>query len=625
MKDERTFFIGAIDTETVGLDGRLVMAQIYHETWPDAGLYRTLAPMLVDLFAMETAMLKATIWYVHNMEYDLRYVFEDLARDYKGVFLFDCRQRCPGKFYEIRVLSSTLKDAAGGPLLVTRFRDSTAIYEGKLASFTLEFAPAYAKKDIGLGRGVTFDPDNELHRDYARFDVLGLVNAVKGFDAVIFDHYGVHIKGTGSSTAYEAWRRTLTEDDVFYRQSPEKEAFFRLGYYGGLVQINARFGHVYDAVWGFDINSSYPDAMRKGIPAGNARWTPHYREGLPGFYEVIATVAMDAIMPIIPSRKGNNLAWERGTFRTVISSIEIDYARECGHTIEVLDGFYFPAGLDFRFNAFVDKAEALRAAFKKTPTETVAKRMQNSLYGRFGMKPEGEECMVSFDGCPDGFLPVIDEDTSEDVSNVYWKKGPRDAAYMMPHVSAWITANARISLDRMCTKVGRENVIYRDTDSMHIVGSPDIADTMCGKAYGLLKNEGQKFNIRYHAPKCYTYTDDKGEPKAVYKGIPERLLKPDESDKKNLYRKRIGLLHLGKILDVVFHSSANLKTFWAKRKMFFMRTRSSTRVEKIYSHVIENGVFRPRVSDGVDRNRRIERPVYRGSVPPPMGDGPCDF
>lgn len=620
MQGPRGFFAGAMDTETHDLDGRLLMAQAFHETWSDAALYSSTRPMLEDIFAMDPATLRKTIWFIHNIDYDLRYIFESLPA-YRDIYHFECRQRCPGKFYEIVVTHVTLKDGKGRPLLITKFRDSMAIYEGPLSTFTKEFAPAYAKQDIGLGRGVLFNPKNPVHRDYARFDVIGLTYAVLGFDDMVFEHYQVHIRGTGSSTAYAAWLRCLPEDAKFWRQSPEKEEFFRRCYYGGLVQLNAKLGHEYPAVHVFDINSSYPAAMRLGVPAGNARSTVRYREDLPGFYHCTANVPLDELMPIIPSRRGNSLAWERGRFTAFLSSLEIEYGRERGFDIEVHEGYYFPGGLDFRFNNFVDKAEALRKAFKKTPTETVAKRMQNSLYGRFGMKREGEECVVSFDGPPDGFLPVIDEDTSAVVNNIYMKQVEREAEYMMPHVSAWITANARISIDRMCAHVGRENVLYRDTDSLHVIGSPDIGNSMCGAAYGLLKNEGQKFRIKYHGPKCYTYFDEKGEPHAVYKGLPAKLLEKDERDPTDEYLNRLAILHSGGSLEVTYHSSTSIKTFWAHKKMFYMRTRSSTRVDRVYSHVIENGLWRPRVSDGVEGMGRTLLLVYGTFGAAHVGEG----
>lgn len=595
MKPDRPFLIGAIDTETIGLDGRLVLAQIYHETWDgQAKVYPKAKPLLRDLFDMDPDTLKNTIWFIHNIDYDLRYIFQSL-KTWKGIYQFECRQRCPGKFYEIVVQSLTEKDRKGRPLVITRFRDSTAIYEGKLETFTKEFAPAYAKKDIGLGRGIVFNPLDPVHIEYAKFDVLGLVAAVAGFDDLVYEHYQVHIKGTGSSTAYAAWLRTLAEEAKFYRQAPQKEAFFRQCYYGGLVQMGAVHGLEYSSVWVFDINSSYPAAMRNGIPKGNARWTPKYVADKPGFYEVKCEVDLAYKMPILPQRIDHQLAWGRGAFTTFISSLEYEYALECGHKVEVIHGFYFPEGLDYRFNEFVDIAEKLRAAFKKTPTEVVAKRMQNSLYGRFGMKPDGEECVVSFDGAPDGFLAVIDEETALPVSDVYWKKVTREADYMMPHVSAWITAHARINIDRLTTAVGRDRVLYRDTDSMHVYGDPSGALPHVGTAYGLLKNEGQKFAIKYHAPKCYTYSDKDGIPHAVYKGIPAKLLEPDAGDPKELFRERIATLHAGRTLIVDYHSSTSLKTFWSGRKMFVMRTRASTAVESIYSHVIENGIFMARI------------------------------
>lgn len=595
MKEKAPLLFGAIDTETYNLNGRLLIAQSAHEAWNGAAhVYRTAAELLEHIFSLDRDLLKNTVWFAHNAEYDWRYLL-DAFEAWGRKFEFVPCERANGKFYEIRVLSKTEKTASGTPLLVTRFRDSMALFPRSLKELTSQFAPQYVKQDIGFDSGVVFDPDNPRHIEYAKNDVKGLVAALIGLDEKVYSVFGAHCKGTTAATGYQAMLRFLPEGERYYRQARVSEEFFRLGYYGGLVQLNAPHGAPIGEVKTFDRNSSYPAAMRHGVPKGKARFTTRYREGFPGFYRVRARVPQNAIMPIIPFRSDRNeLAWPTGEFDTIVTSLEIEYGRTLGYEFEIGHGYYFPEGMGFPFNDFVDKCEKLRAEYKGTPTETVVKLIQNSVYGRFGMKLEGRECCISFDGVPAGFEPLMDEETGRLVDKVYFRTVERDSEYMLPHFAAWITANARIALDKDAEAAGRAQVRYRDTDSISVEGAilPELLDRV-SNAYGDLKDEGVKSEIAYHAPKCYTYRDPKGRWKAVYKGIPKKVLNEE----------LILALHRGDPVKVVFNSTTSVQTFIRTGRLEIRRTRSPTNPEMIYGHRIENGWFRPRHIQAADAGR----------------------
>jgi hypothetical protein len=591
-RSKRNFLIAAFDVETKGLDGELQLCQFYHEQWSEPRVYHRIEYFLEYFFSLEPKLLRKTITYIHNIDYDMRYVW-DVLKPHLEIYDFECRERSPGKFYEIRVLSKTEKTKNGKPVLITRFRDSMAVFPHSLEKFTKQFAPEFIKLDIGLGRGVEFNRKNPVHIAYAKNDVLGLVKAIQTFDELIYDNFSVHLKGTTSSTAYSAWLRTIDEDLIIGRQAPIVEEFMRKCYNGGLVQINADHGRHYDHTTTLDINSSYPASMRLGVPKGKAVWTPRYKSGFPGFYHVTATIPEDAELPIIASRDGHHLAWARGTFDAYVNSNEMEHAETKGCSFVVHSGFYFPEGLMDCFGDFITICEKLRTKFKGQAAETMVKLIQNSLYGRFGMRPEGRECKVSTDGVPEGFLPVIDEDSGIALGNVYYRNVTREAPYMLPHIAAWITGNSRILIDRMTEAAGRHRVLYRDTDSITIIGS-DINPALSafiGSEYGLLKNEGLKFDTRYHAPKSYTYRDATGTIKAVYKGIPAKLMEPDTPGSSELLER----LHNGERVEVTYHSSTSLQASWRLCKKSITRTRSATLVENIYGHDLEKGRFRPRL------------------------------
>jgi DNA polymerase type B, organellar and viral len=596
----RPFNVAAFDTETKGLDGPLLLSQLYVDGWADAKVFQTAKQLLDCIFDMPHKVLRKTIFYAHNAEYDWRYLINSV---HEFGFNIDCRERAAGKFYELRIVDPKHLTKSGEASLVTRFRDSMAFYAFSLAKFTKNFAePKYHKADIGLASGVEFNPKNKQHLEYAKNDVKGLVSAIKNFDDEIFRRYQVHVQATASSTAYQAWLRTIPEGTYYDRQTPSTEAFLRQCYHGGVVSLNAMLRNEYTEIRPYDINSSYPASMKLGVPKGHGVLTYEYQEGLPGFYHTIATVPDNAILPIVPFRsvKGQ-LAWQTGTFESYLSSIEIEYCKTLGCKFEIKKGVFFPEGLCHPFNLFVNKCEILRLEFKGSPTEIVIKLMQNSLYGRFGMRPEGRECTIDFEGQPDDMEAVFNPETHETIPHVYYKNVIRETEYMLPHWAAWITANSRILIDKATEAAGRERVVYRDTDSVHVAGMPaPELEALTGKAYGLLKAEGIKRNVCYHAPKCYTYTDEQGIMQATYKGIPHNLLDmPDTKDR--MYAEKlkarteiIEALHRGEDLTVDFLSVTSLQTWLRIVKLAVDRKRSPTDPTMVYGHVIENGKFRPR-------------------------------
>ena len=610
QRKNRSFYVAALDTETIGLDGELSIVQLYHELWDEPRIYENVSDALEYIFSMNEKILSKTIWYSHNAEYDWRYMFEAFRR-YDDEFLFQPMERTAGKFFQINVNSKTESSPSGRPKKITIFRDSMALFSSSLKEFTRNFAPQFEKQDIGLAYQ-NFERSNSVHIDYAKNDVLGLVAAVIRFDEIVYDKYGVHIKGTIASTAFQAMLRFLPEDEYHNRQSTLAEQFFRKSYYGGRVQLSCIPCCSYVRVVVYDINSSYPAQMRLGVPKGRAVSVWEYRKDCPGLYHVIASVPDDLLWPMIPHRNGNKLSFPTGTFETWVTSLEIDYASCLGCAFKILDGYIFLDGLTECFNDFVDVCEGLRTEYKGTPTEIVIKLMQNSVYGKFGTKPEGREVMLSFGEVPDDFLPIMDEETGDLLPNLYFKNEPRDAEYMMPHYAAWITANARIALDRAIRLAGAENVLYGDTDSIHTTpaGAVRLNETdVVGKRYGQFKLEKTYVEARYHAGKSYTAIIEGKEAegiKVVCKGIPGSLLKiPDKADpqfaaKLNRRNELCARIHSGERVEVLYHSSLSAQAFLKLNKTpetpvrYKIRKRRSTAPENMYGHIVENGKFRSR-------------------------------
>jgi DNA polymerase type B, organellar and viral len=580
MYRNRRFLIGSFDCETIGLDGALSVWTLAHETWgAEAFVFDTFAQVLEKILTLNPALLSRTRWYAWNAEYDWRYAV-DAFEFYRKRFEFIPKERMEGKLYAIEIQDKTGEK-------VTEFFDAMALFPGTLAEFTKQFAPNLPKLDFD--HSIIFDKTNPEHIRYAKRDVESLIVALDNFDKKVYEVFGVHLRGTISSTALQACLRFLPEGKFHDRICSGPEAFIRKTYVGGLVRINAKRGKVYANVNVVDFNSRYPASMRLGVPCGKIRRTYEFAVGQPGFYRVIATVPETETFPVVPYRdKYGAVSFPVGRFECYTTSVEINEGISRGYQFEVLEGYVFSA-IEYPFDEFVDVCEKMRGEYKGTATETVVKLIQNSVYGKFGTKPEGRELKILFsdEDVPEGYYTVYDDDEEQYVTTYCWRECERSAPYMLPHWASTITANSRLALFNLFGQVGEENVYYADTDSAHLSAAVDLLNIshMISSKYGDLKLEKTLPEVKYWVPKGYTYMDKDGKLAATYKGIPKGELKKEAN---------LVALHSTGALMVTFHSSASFQSYLRTRKLSNERTRNATDPEKVKSHRLdEKGHWRP--------------------------------
>jgi hypothetical protein len=210
--------------------------------------------------------------------------------------------------------------------------------------------------------------------------------------------------------------------------------------------------------------------------------------------------------------------------------------------------------------------------------------MQNAVYGRFGMKPEGRESVISYDGMPDGFMADVDEESGEISDVLFSKLTIRSTNYMLPHYAAWITANARIELDKDTEALGRGLCRYRDTDSASIEAC-EITTDRVGTKYGMLKDEGLKQDAMYFGPKNYNWFDPKkNKLDGRMKGIPEKHKTPEF----------LARVRDGEDCGVDYLSVCGMLTNIKTGKFSVDRKRSVSKPENVYGHDIVDGWFRPK-------------------------------
>lgn len=457
------------------------------------------------------------VWWAHN------------GGEYDYVYLFDSAKADAAK--RDAVVHPVMRGQSMIGFRVTKghhrtdLRDSYALLPASLAALADQLAPDLPKLDIGLSRGVTFDPDNPEHVAYAERDVRALLAVLVRFRAITAERFGGTLPSwSAAATALRAWQQTLDPDVSYSPGHARADGLARAGYYGGLVHPGSVRKHRDVAT--IDRNAMYPTVMRDGgVPAGWSMPTRHYVKDRPGIYIVSVDVPRGTPFTFIPYRDpAGVLAWPTGTFQTVITSIEIEAARARGITVRVQSGSVWQR-LDHPFGAFVDTIEAMRA--EGGALGLVGKLMGNGLYGKFGSKATNDEWAISEDSPGPGWWPAADDPDDDSLDGLWKRTGvPNRAPYLLPHWAAWITAGARLSLLGMAEAVGE--VIYTDTDSVTapwaaIEAAAAAGRISIGPAFGQVKVEARWYVYQVRASKVYRGVTITGRRVRKAKGIPARL------------------------------------------------------------------------------------------------------
>jgi DNA polymerase elongation subunit (family B) len=507
-KDRKRY--GVLDLETNGLGGGFIAGACGVEENEEIIFYEDLELLVKELFAKKN---RDVIWYGHNLsEYDLKYLIQYIQENHKEIKI-ECSVRGS------RITWSKLKKSKH----VVELRDSMQLMQMKLSKIAEMMQTNELKGDIDFDKE-TFDLQNPVHRDYLRRDIVVLLDALTKLDTILFEHFGIHLKPTMSSTALACFRTTLENNEIHWRIHEEADAFCREGYFGGMVFLRER--RFIDNVTHVDVNAMYASVMREsGVPTGAAIYTEKEMDGYDGFYR--CNVKADNIQfTFIPYRNGDILSYPLGEFTTVIDSDSIRFARSIGYEIEIIEGYVFEK-VDHIFDTFINFCEQMELPNKMNAIGAAIKLVRNSCYGIFGLKPIGKKVIVSEED-NENATPIFDDKTGELLYGFWEEENEIKAGYIQPHWAAWITAHARLKLTKMVYGLGVDNVFYGDTDSLVIKTEVLLLGEKSGimsigKKYGEVKVEATYQRFISFGPKNYLGIISDTETSGKAKGIPKRL------------------------------------------------------------------------------------------------------
>jgi hypothetical protein len=439
LRSERIFKFGTMDIEASEWT-HVVRVGFY-----DGKEFRGFDTLLE---AMEYFMQrKYSNWrcFLHNMAgYDGQFIIEALAENFDG-YKFEILSNNGASMIRVYPKSAGRKYH---PYSWT-FLDSYRLLPKSLKDLTHSFDVEHKKLDDIDFKNIKADPA-KLER-YLMYDCMGLYEVLKKFEGW-FKKYKVPLMPTTPSQAMAVYRRMM--DYPIPTLAPEVEKFVRKAYYGGRTEI---FKMKCDKKLNlYDVNSLYPSVMAKyPMPVGTPKRVTDFVEGAVGFYHCRVYVP-EMYLPPLPYNMNGKLIFPCGRFEGYYSSIEIELAKSLGCKVTVKDGYVFPS--DYIFKKYVDTFYELKKNGDEV-TKAIAKLMLVALYGKFGQNREKFTIVKPDPNHLKGLIPIPEMQEF----GLYQKKTVSRAVFIIPSISAWVTACARVELYKWMQKAGNENIYYADS------------------------------------------------------------------------------------------------------------------------------------------------------------------
>ena len=488
MRRERRFNFATYDIETPGIGDDSFLLVGYYDGERYYRFYR-----MAD-FMDHVCSRRYRGWHVFGHyagRFDARYLLDYLRFSRAG-------KRLRWSYYlsgSSCVLLSIHTEENGRGGHVVHFADSGRLLLVSLGRLTSEFKVQHRKMD--------FDPSSVR---YNFNDCVGLYEVLQEF----FSLTGVYAY-TVASAALRYFRKNYLQRSI-WQLNPSVENFVREGYYGGRCEIYRR--DPVDGAYKYDVNSLYPYAMVGPIPVeylGRTRSIPDDDRRI-GFFRADVHLP-DTYIPALPIMTGESrLYFPVGAITGVWTSMEIRRAIEDGAAVRVRDGVVFATDSifdEFVADIYTRKAEAEASGdFGK---RLIFKLLANSLYGKFGQRRDRR---VYIDDPGTARL-----DADDPSSPAIWPLPggaayyitESDARHILPHISASITARARLTmLDRLRDAVP---CWYTDTDSVITTRKLETGDGL-----GEWKLEGIG-SFQAHGLKEYSWNDE-----IKIKGLPRQDL-----------------------------------------------------------------------------------------------------
>lgn len=365
-------------------------------------------------------------------------------------------------------------------------------------------------------------------------------------------------------TAFKIWKTVqlplLNKDSLkVYDLSRSLNNKFREAYLGGIVDVYRPYFEGQKGYY-YDVNSLYPTAMCRTMPVG-IPILQTLNELNPEFFGFVeATVQAPSLdkpggyIGLLPIKHGGRLVCPGGTFSGVFFSEELRFALENGYQLINIEWAYkFQRGE----NTFLDLIKILNemkieGQVNKQPTiRNLAKLLMNSMYGRFGIKPNLTAHLIitqeELQRYGAGWL-ILNQivlgkkllvNVTPDYDFIRETKGNEERFKMLMKyannsnvaIAGAVTSYSRILINSMKLKAIElgASLFYSDTDS--IVINQELPQEMISSTkLGLLKLEHEIEEGIFVMPKVYYLETLEGKSISKCKGFSGKLSKTQYID-----------------------------------------------------------------------------------------------
>lgn len=428
--------------------------------------------------------------YAHNLSYDGMFILDHIIKRRREL---EAKPLLSGT----RMIEIIIKKKKGKGKWI--LRDSYSILPSSLARLTHDFDVKHKKLKESL-KGMITNPE------YNKYDCMGLYEVLEKFFLILNNQAGQTI----SQTALMNFRKYYLEFNINSVRRFDKR--IRQAYYGGRSEIFKYNLDMDKDFYYWDINSLYPSCMKDHeYPIGRFKSVP---PDLDLFGFTLAKVKEEGYhFPFLPERIDKKMLFLNGSKYGWYSNQELRTAEKLGYEIELLRTVGCHEGRrifkDFVTDWYKKRLEA-RSKDNKV-LDYVCKLMLNSLYGKFGQRPDKMTTVINPKYVKEGMRLVKIGDFS-----IFQKEIYQYSRHIIPSISALVCANARLVMLKNYQKCRPDEIYYTDTDS-----AVTSSRTFCSsKDLGDMKLEGKIHGFVPILPKVYYYKTDDGIENLRAKGLP---------------------------------------------------------------------------------------------------------
>jgi len=357
--------------------------------------------------------------------------------------------------------------------------------------------------------------------DYCRNDVEILVSAWEAWLGFLEEHDLGDFRQTLAAQAMSAYRHNAMNYPIKIHNDASVCELERQAYRGGRVEcfvIGSLSGGKY---YQLDVNGMYCYQMREHeYPRMLRAWPVSLDLNSLKIalrkHCVVAHVLVHTEYPVFPVRLDTFNIYPVGTFSTVLSTPELEFALERCTILKIGQvAIYERAPL---FRAYAQYFADLKDYYWKDgnkPFREIAKKFANTLYGKFGQTDL--ETDLSYELPPIGprEAPYYDWRVKKWYRiyklghQVVFEKSGGESFNSFPAIPAHVTAHARMYLWSLIEKAGVGNVFYCATDSLIVNqrGYDNLADLIDDYKLGYLKVENVASTLEVMGPNNFIMGD----------------------------------------------------------------------------------------------------------------------